>query len=565
MAKIETLAAHYGKKVTMQGGQRGFRVGCPAHGGSDPNCSIFESNGRIGAHCWSVGCEPSEIMTAIEGAANLDAINPKGYSFQGTYRRGREPVDVWRVDHADGSKHFPTEGPREGIKLKIHGNRDDDLIIVVEGEKAARAVQRAGYTAASYLGGSGSVELADYSDLRGKTAAIWPDHDDPGQRAASLCAKKAAEAGADVVWILDPVGGPKADAADVPAQELPECINNLLITSTLYDAPPEVDASARARLVWTPLADILATPPAHWLIEGILAAGSVNLMYGAPKSGKSMLILGMLKAASAGEDFLGFTLPQMASWLISEQSENSLAPQLRTLNVGDDADIAVALWRHQPEFGSPELFAEAVYSEFMQAKRRPAIIVIDTLSTFIDLKDSNDYTQVHNQLAPIVQMGQAIGAIDGAATLLTHHSRKSSGEGSDGVLGSRAIAAMVDSLLRLTIAPKSEGRRRLTIQSRFGIGELGDEIDITLELPAGEYRLVNTGAELDGDIVAILESGATTNGEIREKLTEAEGAEPDTRLVGRRLAGLVRDKRILRTGNGKATRYSMPGEPTNHL
>ena len=84
-------------------------------------------------------------------------------------------------------------------------------------------------------------------------------------------------------------------------------------------------------LVWTSLADILATPPAHWLIEGILAAGSVNLLYGSPKAGKTMFILGMLKAASAGEAFLGFPLEQMASWLISEQSENSLAPQLRTL------------------------------------------------------------------------------------------------------------------------------------------------------------------------------------------------------------------------------------------
>ena len=49
MGNIDTLAAHYGQRVISASGRRGFRTGCPAHGGSDPNCSIFESDdGRIG-------------------------------------------------------------------------------------------------------------------------------------------------------------------------------------------------------------------------------------------------------------------------------------------------------------------------------------------------------------------------------------------------------------------------------------------------------------------------------------------------------------------------------------
>ena len=80
-------------------------------------------------------------------------------------------------------------------------------MIVIEGEKTGRAVQRAGYTAASYLGGSSCAGLADYSILKGKTAAIWPDNDGPGQDAAKVSAQKAADAGAAVVWLLDPVEG----------------------------------------------------------------------------------------------------------------------------------------------------------------------------------------------------------------------------------------------------------------------------------------------------------------------------------------------------------------------
>ena len=294
--------------------------------------------------------------------------------------------------------------------------------------------------------------------------------------------------------------------------------------------------SGAGGIVWTTLAKILATPPAHWLIEGILATGSVNLLYGAPKAGKTMFLLGMLKAASAGSDFLGFPLQQMASWLISEQSENSLAPQLRTLRVEDGADIRVALWRHQPVHDSPQAFADAIKAEFDQAEKKPKILVIDTLSTFIDLVDSNDYSQVQTQLAPIIQMGQTIGASDGTATLLTHHSRKSSGEGSDSVLGSRKVAAIVDTILKLTIA-QGDGVRKLSVVTRFGDSELGDHLALTLELPAGEYRLVNAP-----DIVAdYLGSDPLTIRELREAIGDDA---PSDDAIRRALKGMVESGKV---------------------
>ena len=372
--------------------------------------------------------------------------------------------------------------------------------------------------------------------------------------AVALACRKSGRG--STIYAVPYVGQPdsKQGAADLT----PDMVSTFL--GKLRKWAPE----PAARLVWTPLADILATPPAHWLVEGLLAAGSVNLMYGAPKAGKTLFILALLKAASQGETFLGYPLAQMASWLISEQSENSLAPQLRTLHIGEDENISVALWRHQPEYDTPEAFAQAVYDEFIQAKVRPSIIVIDTLSTFIDLKDSNDYSQVQTQLAPVIQLAQNIGAMEGTATLLTHHSRKSGGDGADGVLGSRKVAAIVDTLLKLTIKPNSDGRRKLSIQSRFGIGDLGDDVEITLELPAGEYRLVNTGADLDYDIMAVIEGGASSTAEIRDRLAADENDTPP-QTITRRLSALVKDKVVIKTGNGKATRYSVPGESIDCL
>ena len=116
---------------------------------------------------------------------------------------------------------------------------------------------------------------------------------------------------------------------------------------------------------------------------------------------------------------------------------------------------------------------------------------------------------------------------------------------------------MVDSLLRLSIVPNKDGRRKLSIQSRFGVGELGDEITITLSLPVGEYHLVNSDAEVDGDILAIVESGPITSAVIKERMAEGEG-DISSQAVTRRLTKLWKDGRLERTGSGKALRYSVP-------
>ena len=43
-----------------------FRLPCPAHGGTNPNLSLWLSNDGIGAKCHSAGCSYAEITAAIE-------------------------------------------------------------------------------------------------------------------------------------------------------------------------------------------------------------------------------------------------------------------------------------------------------------------------------------------------------------------------------------------------------------------------------------------------------------------------------------------------------------------
>ena len=116
-AMVARLAGHYGCEILPEQGKQGFRLPCPAHSGGDGNCHVFESDsGRIAAKCFSRGCEPSDILSAIGRDTGIERINPPGHTFQGTYNRTGRPVDVWRIDRR-GSKSYPTPGKRQGVSV----------------------------------------------------------------------------------------------------------------------------------------------------------------------------------------------------------------------------------------------------------------------------------------------------------------------------------------------------------------------------------------------------------------------------------------------------------------
>ena len=505
-ASIDSLAAHYGKRIILASGRRGFRIGCPMHGGSDPNCSIFESEGRIAAHCWSVGCEPSAILSAIERDAHLDAINPREWSFQGTYRRNKEPVDVWRRNNPDGSKDFPTAGPRENIRLLIHGDGDADIIIVAEGEKAARAIQRAGYTSASYLGGSQCAGLADYSALRDKTAAIWPDNDAPGKRAAEVSASKAAEAGAYVVWLLDPVEGDKADAADVPEQELPEFINELLITATLWEPPAEdagaaEDAESREPSGhydwrWRNLADFADIPAPVHLVEGLLIEGNITLWYAPSKTGKTRALFGLLKSlAPGGPQFCGMDLPDFPALLFTEEPPNVIGERVRDYQIPASgmhiANEAAALAMR------PDDFAEAVYREFHANGGGFGLVAVDTIGPFINNQDWNDYASTTAAMAPIRQLARSL---PNTALMMLHHQNKGGGTEWNSALGSTALPANADQLVRMARA--KNGQHTITVGGRNKAGPFPFDEPVTISISSEGVEFVGTASDVAEELLA---------------------------------------------------------------
>ena len=64
------------------------------------------------------------------------------------------------------------------------------------------------------------------------------------------------------------------------------------------------------RLVWVDLAESTRDlPPTEWLVPGLITVGESTLLVGAPKAGKTLLILDLIRAITQTGKFLGLDVP----------------------------------------------------------------------------------------------------------------------------------------------------------------------------------------------------------------------------------------------------------------
>lgn len=94
----------------------------------------------------------------------------------------------------DGAREWRKKSwsaPRPLYGLDRLAARPDAPVLVVEGEKAAdaAAIMFPDYVAITSPGGSNAAGKADWSPLKGRTVAIWPDHDEPGRKYADDVAR----------------------------------------------------------------------------------------------------------------------------------------------------------------------------------------------------------------------------------------------------------------------------------------------------------------------------------------------------------------------------------------
>ena len=181
--RLQTIASHYGVMVT----RRGIRIPCPVHQGRDPNLALWVAEkGYVRAYCHSEKCAFRDLAAAIGVVTGVNLYPASG----SPNKRPLKDFEVCRYFHPDGKqrisyrKDYPRDFPagpctyrhkgkvecgstephkhpwvNSGAKyLGVHPfvwgvDNGVVVLILVEGEKAARAVQDAGFIAVSLYGG----------------------------------------------------------------------------------------------------------------------------------------------------------------------------------------------------------------------------------------------------------------------------------------------------------------------------------------------------------------------------------------------------------------------------
>jgi KaiC/GvpD/RAD55 family RecA-like ATPase len=193
--------------------------------------------------------------------------------------------------------------------------------------------------------------------------------------------------------------------------------------------------------------------PVDWLIEGIVARGTLTLVAGREKEGKSLLCMAFAACGVAdGGTLAGIQVAPMRVAIVdAENGTRELHRRLRSLGLrsthADRIEVYEApghdLRRHLHEI-------EAVLKAF-----KPDLLILDSWRSLWG-GDENDAGEVARVLDPLRNL---IRAHD-AAALLIHHMRKGGG-----YRGSSAIGASVENVLELARHEEDPDRRRRRLRN----------------------------------------------------------------------------------------------------
>ncbi|MEQ9428461.1 MAG: AAA family ATPase [Phycisphaerales bacterium] len=387
-----------------------------------------------------------------------------------------------------------------------------DRVWVCEGEKAADDARAVGLTATTSPHGSQSASKADWSPMAGHDVVILPDRDKAGEGYADDVAGLVTAAGAKSVrvvrladlWAGMPEGGDMVDLLDHRGGD-GETVRAEV--EALADAAEPVADSFqplrvrgdRNELRFVSVADIGPSEPTDWLWPGYIARGSVTLLTGRWKGGKTTLLGHLLRDLYRGEGLVDSPIDG-PTLIVSEEPLSLWRRRRDALPLPADVRIA-----QRESFAKPSRQQWQAWIESLaETIRRDgvALVVFDTLAGLWPVDNENDAAQVQEALALLRDLTQA-----GAAVLLCHHPRKGEGENFQASRGSGALPGFADILVELQPYQRddaSDRRRKLVATGRYeGIPaevviELTDDGYIMLGEPTGvrAAEVADTIAEL---------------------------------------------------------------------
>lgn len=474
--------------------RRGWMALCPAHKDTRPSLSIASgSGGRVLVKCFA-GCETAAVMEALGlGLEDLmpGSVAPERPRIVAQYHyadeHGVRLYDVLRYApksfkqrRADGAW---TMGDVRRVLYRLPELHGQSQVYIVEGEKDADRLASVGLTATCNVGGAGKWR-EDYTEqLRNAGAqhvVVLPDHDDAGWLHAETIAKSCQDAKLHVKVIALPGLATKGDVSDwLDAGGTREDLVKIVAAAPVHSMSATTVGFKKSEpeaLALTAFSDLLAEPDeGHaWLVQDRLAYGSVNLLAGRPKGGKSTLARALALSVARGDCWLGHRCQRgHVVYIALEDKRSEVRRHLRMLGADGHEPIRFLI-------GSAPRDLLGSLNAMMAAGDPVDLLIIDTAQRLLAVRDSNDYSVVTAAFEPVL----ALARTHNCCIVLLHHAGKADRSGLESVMGSTAWAASVDNVLLLN----RKDRYRL-LSSIQRIGPDLDETVVVMDDQTGEVRM----------------------------------------------------------------------------
>ena len=224
------------------------------------------------------------------------------------------------------------------------------------------------------------------------------------------------------------------------------------------------------------------------VIDGLLPVGTY-LLAGAPKIGKSFLVLQMAYQVSMGTPFLGFSSRQgTVLYLALEDTCERLQKRLAQMTEQDSEHLILSVFSETLDEGLTERL-----SDFWSEHTDTVLIIIDTLQRVRSrTPDGGSYAADYDTLARLKEFSDTFGV----TVLVVHHTRKEGAEdvfnmisGTNGLMGAADGALLLHKDKRtasdavLEVVGRDQPQLRLHL--RFAAAHLRWEL---LEAETERYR-----------------------------------------------------------------------------
>lgn len=243
------------------------------------------------------------------------------------------------------------------------------------------------------------------------------------------------------------------------------------------------------------LADMRALPPPTWLIEGLLPSNGLVVPYGAPKSGKTFLVLSMALHVAAGQPWMGRDVEPGAVVYVAGEGIGGVSVRLAAMQAEYRIADSAPLWvlPDSINFADPEsvqVLIERV-QETVPARMPVRMVVFDTLARMIPGMDENSA----QAMGTAVQAADKVRKVFDCAIVLVHHSGKDEARG---MRGSNALGGGVETslhierdgpsgMVRATVEYQKEGEAgeaMVFAMKRVEVGERDTLVPLLIDQPA---------------------------------------------------------------------------------